>query len=162
MESIRPRLSFKDIMGYLLAYLCWFATAAASIGSILLLRNAFNVLWAAFGPHVKTLTDYQYTTLLRPIDRFGLVIGGLVWLGYVIFVEQHYRESITVKREQRFRISTDHLYAPPSPPENKFMFFLYRLGIDILAKRFVITFVIPLILIGFSWLLETLAIWILV
>lgn len=159
MESIKPRLRFRDIVGYALAYLGWFATAMGSMVAILLFRNAFNILWAALGPYENTLTEFQWTTLLRPIDRFGLVFGGLVWLGFVIFVEQYYRQSITVKREQRFRVSTDHLYTPPPPPENKFMFYLYRLGLDILARRFVVTFIAPLIVIALSLLLMQIGTW---
>ena len=89
MNDITPRLTIGDIIGYLLAYMCWICTAAAGMLALLQARNALNVLWpAAGGSH----------WVLRPIDRFGLVLMGLLWLVYVIFCEQNYRTAITAVR----------------------------------------------------------------
>ena len=82
MDDVTPRLTVGDVFGYILAYMCWISTAGAGMLAVLQLRNTLNVFW-------PLISDNRW--VLRPIDRFGLVLMGLVWLVYVIFVEQHYQ-----------------------------------------------------------------------
>jgi hypothetical protein len=148
MNDITPKLTIGDVIGYFIAYMCWICTAAAGMLAILQARNALNVLWpAAGGSH----------WVLRPIDRFGLVLMGLLWLVYVIFVEQHYRTGITVVRQRRHKARTDPGSVPALPPaQGWFMKMLRRLGLDILAMRFLPTLMLPLVLFVIAYLAQQL------
>ena len=145
MDDIRPKLTIGDMIGYLIAYMCWICTAAAGMLAMLQARNALNVIWpAAGGSH----------WVLRPVDRFGLVLMGLLWLVYVIFVEQHYRTAITLARLRRLKARTDPASVPVmTPPQGWFMKMLRRLGLDILAMRFLPTLLLPLVLFVIAYLL---------
>lgn len=147
MEDMRPKLTLRDIFGYLLSYLCWLVTAAVGMLAVFQTRNALNVIWPAL-----KLSHW----VLRPVDRFGLVLLGLLWLMYVIFVEQHYRSSITVVREKRFRVRTDSTAQPSRPPSGRIQRLLYRMGLDILAMRFVLTLMLPLVWFVIMYLLQQL------
>ena len=147
MEDMRPKLTLRDIFGYLLSYFCWLCTAAVGMLAVFQTRNALNVMWPALG-----LSHW----VLRPVDRFGLVLLGLLWLMYVIFVEQHYRSSITIVREKRFRVRTDSTVQPSRPPSGRFKRLLYRMGLDILAMRFVLTLMFPLVWFVIMYLLQQL------
>jgi hypothetical protein len=148
MEDFRPSFTFGDLVGYLLAYMCWIATAAVSLATMLFARNALNVIWPIL---------HGNRWLLRAIDRFGLVFLGLVWLVYVIFVEQYYRTSITDVRNRRYRYHIEPTRKHMPAPDNKLLAFLNRLGLDVLGRRFVISFGVPLIILGISYGLPILA-----
>ena len=147
MEEITPKLTVGDIFGYALAYLCWIATAAAGMLCIFQTRNAINVLWPAAGGS---------RWVLRAIDRFGLLLMGLIWLVYVIFVEQHYRSSITFVRERRLKAKTSHNARSMQPPQGRTMKILGRLGLDVLAARFLPTLFLPLLWFVITYLLQQL------
>jgi len=94
MEQVQPRLTVGDVFGYALAYMCWLVTAAIAMLAVFQTRNMINVMWPVLGGN-------QW--VLRAIDRFGLLFLGLVWLVFVIFVEQHFRTAITYVRERRHK-----------------------------------------------------------
>jgi hypothetical protein len=153
MEDVRPKMTIGDLLGYALAYACWICTAAAGMLAMFQARNMLNVMWPALG---------WSRWVLRSVDRFGLVLMGLLWLVYVIFVEQHYRSSITLVRERRLKARTGSTNAPrPVVPRGRFMKFLRRLGLDILAQRFIPTLMLPLVLFVIAYLLQQLAFWLL-
>lgn len=148
MDDITPRLTIGDVIDYLLAYLLWLVIAAVSMVAMLFIRNALNAVW-------PVISDNRW--LLRPIDRFGLVFMGLVWLVFVIFVEQYYRLAITDARYRRLRLRTRAKASDTALPRNPVIKFLRRLGLDILVRRFVPTLVVPLILLGLAYGAQTLA-----
>ena len=152
MEDMRPKLTIGDIFGYILAYMCWLCTAAAGMLALFQARNALNTVWPALG------SSNQWRWLLRPIDRFGLLLMGLLWLVYVIFVEQHYRSGITIVRVRRLKMRTDPSSVPVlSPPQGRLMKALHRLGLDVLAARFLPTLMLPLVLFVIGYLIQQLA-----
>jgi hypothetical protein len=110
-------------------------------------RNMINVMWPVLGGS---------HWVLRAIDRFGLVGMGLLWLVYVIFVEQHYRLAITSIRERRFKARTDPNVGPAPVPEGGTLKFLHRLGLDVLAMRFMPTLFFPLLWFVIVYLLQQL------
>ena len=138
MDDITPRLTLRDVIGYITAYLCWVCTGAASMLAMLQARQALNVLWPAAGGS---------RWVLRAVDRFSLVLMGLLWLIYVVFCEHHYRTAITVVRVRRHKARTDPGSVPPLPPPQGWsMKMLRRLGLHVLAMRFVPTLMLPLVL----------------
>ena len=147
MEELRPKLTVRDILGYILAYLFWLITAAIGMLAIFQTRNMINVVWPALGGN---------RWVLRAVDRFGLLLLGLLWLVYVIFVEQYYRMSITIVRERRHKAKTDPTARPISAPKGGFIKLLHKLGLDVLASRFVPTLFFPLLWFVVSYLLQQL------
>jgi hypothetical protein len=147
MEEVKPRLTAGDVFSYALAYMCWLLTAALSMAALFMVRTALNVAWPVM---VGTEATDRWT--LRAVDRFGLVLLGLVWLVYVIFVEQHYRSSITEARTRRYKEQARLTPQTEPTQKNGLIRFLRRLGLDILARRLVLTMGIPLAVLGIAYL----------
>jgi hypothetical protein len=147
MEEMEPKLTAGDIFGYALAYLCWFCTAAIGMLAVFHTRDMINVIWPVLGGN---------RWVLRAVDRFALLFIGLIWLVYVIFIEQYYRSSITVVRDRRFKARIAPSARPIPPPQGRMMKMLWKLGLDVLASRFVPTFFFPLLWFVISYLLQQL------
>jgi hypothetical protein len=145
MEDIEPRFTVTDAFRYLVAYACWLIAALVAMVTLLVMRNTLNVIWPILGGS---------RWVLRPIDRFGLVFLGLVWLVYVIFIEQHYRSSITLARTRRHKRRTNIDGRTEEMPDGRIMRFFRRLGLDILVQRFVPTVAGPLVLLALTYLLQ--------
>ncbi len=152
MEEVKPRLTAGDVFSYALAYLCWLLAAALSMLALFMVRTALNIAWP-----VMVGTEATNRWALRAIDRFGLVFMGLVWLVYVIFVEQYYRSSITEARTRRYKEQTRLTPRAEPTPEYRVMRFSRRIGLDILARRLVLTMGIPLAVLGVSYLVYQLS-----
>ena len=148
MHDLRPKLTIRDLLGYAIAYMFWLVAALLALGAMFMLRTALNAFWPAMNWN---------RWVLRPVDRFGLVLLGLLWLVYVIFCEQHYRSSITQVRIRRM----DAEIQPTAPAEevagNWLMRTLRRLGLDVLARRLVLTLSIPLAALAIGYLFYLLA-----
>jgi hypothetical protein len=131
VENIQLKLTFRDVLGYILAYLFWMVAAAASMLAAFELRTGLNVIWPALGSGVR------WAWTLRAVDRFGLVFLGLIWLAYSIFCEHYYRSAITEVRFRDFR--GKKAPALQSDRASWAARFLARMGLDILAYRIAIT-----------------------
>jgi hypothetical protein len=153
MEDIRLKLTVRDFFGYVLAYLFWILAAAVGMLAVFEARSALNAIWPALGSGVR----WQWT--LRPIDRFGLVFLGLVWLVYAIFCEHYYRSAITEVRFREFR--GKKAPALESGRASWVARQLARMGLDVLAYRFAITIAPPVALALVSFLVIQLAFWLL-
>jgi len=147
MEEISPKLTVMDLLGYLLAYVCWLFTASLSILTVLLMRNALNLLWPLMGGN---------RWVLRAADRFGLVFLGLVWLVYVIFAENHFRSSITDVRLRRAKTRARPLLRAAEAQMDPGTRVLRRLGLDILLQRVVPTVAGPVAVLALSYVVELL------
>ena len=148
MYDLKPKLTLRDLVGYAIVYMFWLLAALLALGAVFLLRAALNALWPAMG---------WGRWLLRAVDRFGLVLLGLLWLVYVIFCEHHLRSGITEARIRRLRAELK-----PAPPVqdtygNRFMAFLRRIDLDLLARRLIFTLSIPLIALAVGYLVYSLS-----
>jgi hypothetical protein len=149
MEQVQPKLTVGDVFGYALAYLGWLLTAAVGMLAIFQTRTMINALWPVLGGS---------RWVLRAVDRFGLLFLGLIWLVFVIFVEQHFRSAITLARERRHKAQQQPDSRTVAPrPQGRLMRSLYRMGLDILAVRFLPTLMLPLVVFTISYLLQQLA-----
>ena len=76
----------KTVFSYVMCYVLWLISAAlAFFGLLMLIRGLILRISAV--------------TISRPYargvwDKFGVLILGLIWLGFAIFSEQHYREGV--------------------------------------------------------------------
>ena len=85
---------------YLLCYLFWFALSAATIWTLLQFRNALLDLLPVIGPWS-----------MSAVDKFGVLILGLVAMGWIIYLEDYLRKSVQTDRFWRrvWRVSLIHL-----------------------------------------------------
>ena len=128
MDDVLLELRFRHVVGYVLAYLLWLLAIAIGLIAVFEARNALNVVWPLLGSG----THWQW--ILRPVDRFGLVFAGLAWLVYMIFAEDWFRVAITAvrRREHRGLAPAATGWAGTWTGRK-----LARLGLDVLASRFV-------------------------
>jgi hypothetical protein len=148
MRDIVPRLTLPDLLRYAIAYMFWLVAALLALAAMFMVRAALNAFWPAM----------QWNRwVLRPVDRFGLVLMGLLWLVFVIFCEQHYRSSITEIRVRRMDNSLGSTSRIKGARGNGYMRTLRRLGLDILAQRLVRTLSIPLAVLGVAYLVYLLS-----
>ena len=139
MYDIQPKLTLRDLLGYAIAYMFWLLVALLALGAVFMLRAALNVFWPAM--------EWN-RWLLRAVDRFGLVILGLLWLVYVIFCEHQLRSSITEVRNRRMQAKMQSKVQVEGADGNRFVKALRRLNLDVLARRLLPTLSIPLIALG--------------
>lgn len=146
MEDVSPKLRIKDILAYLVAYGLWMICAILGLIAVFQLHNTLNFIW----PLINTGNQWRWT--LRPVNNFGLVFFGLLWLGYVIFIEQHFRNGVTVLRAKRAGLNV--VTPIPDVSDNAFWRFLRRLNVDIVIRRFAVYFVAPAAVFIVAWGLE--------
>ena len=151
MEDIQLKLTVRDVLGYVLAYLLWLLAASVAMWAVFEARNALNVMWPVLG------SGTRWTWTLRPIDRFGLVFLGMVWLVYAIFCEHHYRSAITAVRVREFKGRVAPALKEEQAPWTARQ--LARMGLDVLASRFFVTIAPPIALLLVGLLIKQLAFW---
>ena len=145
---INPKLTMRDVLGYLLAYACLILTALLSLLAIIQMRVATNFVWLAMGGSIRTQ---------RAIDRFGLVLLGLIWMAYVIFAENLYRSSIDIARRERAMPRARSSVQTQGAQQEKVSGALRRAGLDILARRFLVTVTFPIVLLVSGYLIVRLS-----
>jgi hypothetical protein len=134
-------LSVTDLLKYLVGYVCWTITAAAGLVSMLLTRMMLNVAWPALGGN---------RWVIRAVDRFGLVLMGIIWLVFVIYLEHYYRVGVTMGLAKRSR-------ADIAQHKSRLGRYLRHTGLYFLARRFALTLGIPVAIGLLSYLLQQLA-----
>jgi hypothetical protein len=148
MEDTQLTLGFRHVVGYALAYLLWLLAITVGLVAVLEARNALNVVWPLLGSGVR------WGWVLRPVDRFGLVFAGIVWLVYMVFCEDWFRRAIIAVRRREQRGIRAPALAGGRP--NWVVGRLARLGLDVLAARFARAMVpviaIWLVSLGIKWL----------
>lgn len=148
MHDIMPKLTMRDLLRYAIAYMFWLVAALIALVAMFMLRTALNAFWPAM--------DWN-RWLLRPVDRFGLVFLGLLWLVYVIFCEQYYRSSISEVRIRRMNDDMRPTSRAKETSGSKLMRTLKRLGLDVLARRLLATLWIPVIVLALAYLVYLLS-----
>ena len=148
MEQMRPKFTFRDLLGYTLAYWFWILGAAISMLTLFMIRQMLNVMWPALGGNPWAM---------RAIDRFALVFLGLVWLVYSIASEHFLRTAITDVRLRRLKARVDPSPNPPPEPKTTLMRHLRDIGLDLLARRAVYSIGIPTLVLAVAYGLWRLA-----
>ena len=77
------RDGWRLVSVYLACYLLWFAFFAVTVWTILQFRNALLGLLPIVGPWV-----------MGAVDKFGIVLLGLLALGWIIYIETYLRSGI--------------------------------------------------------------------
>ncbi len=150
MDTTDVRLTIGDVLRYLLAYGLWILLSAASGLLLLLWREPIKQLTAlslAGNPYYK-IHVVEAGGIVNSVDRFGLLVMGIVWVVYIIFAEEYLRGGIASARERRLRASLSPVTTSAAVPESR----LRRWELDILAQRLPRLLLFPGILLG-VWLL---------
>jgi hypothetical protein len=87
-ENTREQL-WRSVFLYVACYILWLGLSALGLGLLILLRGNLIDLafWLATNPWVP-----------RAIDRFGIFLLGLLWLGGVIGLEGYLRNGVAKGR----------------------------------------------------------------
>jgi hypothetical protein len=131
--QIASSSTLKNILLYGLGYSLWLVNSMVCVVAVIQLRSAVNVIWVALGGD-------RYTLSL--VNQLCLLLGGFVAFVYVMFLESHYRESVT-QRKRKPETSED-VSARASTSPSRFARWLTDWGLGILLRRFAITTTIPL------------------
>ncbi len=137
----------RGIALYVLAYVLWLLTMLICIAAVLQIRLAVNAVCVA-----SQMDRYA----LGVVNQVCLLLGGFVAFIYVVYLEHYYRDGVTL-RIRPPRPGGDSLDAARIVPKGRTWQWLAQLGLDILLRRFVITFAIPICLILLSLLVSELA-----
>ena len=152
-NSIRHKPAWRDGLGYALAFLAWAALSAASAWALLAVRSVIGPLTLAIGIRDPAALQRPWEIGARAgtFDRIALVVVGVVWLVYILLLEEYLRSSISDARAQRARAASAG--AENQPDYN-------RLGLRTLARRTLTAAAFPaavlvlyLLLQGVLWLL---------
>jgi hypothetical protein len=91
----------KKVFNYFLAYVLWFFDIGLALLLFFRLRDLIWGLFILLGDP----TNLAYINRINVIDRFLVVILGIVWLIYMIVVEEYFRtgvpEELLLKRFAR-------------------------------------------------------------
>ena len=143
MEATTDKLTSADILGYLLAYSLWIILSAVAGVALLLIRSVLapiTVLLLAPNPWYQLHTT-ELGGVANSVDRFGLVVLAIIWVVYMIYIEEYFRSSIAAVRMRRARAALGGGTAGRrSATETR----LQRLGLDILARRLPKALLFPL------------------
>ena len=149
----RSKSAWRDGLGYALAFLAWVALSAASALALLAVRSVIGPLTLAIGIRDPAGQQrfWELGARAGTFDRIALVVVGVVWLVYLMIVEEYLRSSISNARSQRIR-------AASAGGENQTDY--NQLGLRTLAHRTLIAAAFPaavlilyLVLQGVLWLL---------
>lgn len=141
-------LTKRDIFNYLLAYILWFIMMGVGWLAVSQTRMMLNVLWPVLGGN---------RWVLRAVDRWGMVILVMAWLGAVVTLENYYRGAISQTRLRRERAAVGGSPLPRTTSTNPVIQCLARWELDLLARRFAITIAIPIGLFLVTYTIKQLA-----
>jgi hypothetical protein len=103
----RTNWTWSDGLGYALAFLAWLALSAVSALALLAVRSTIGPLTLAIG--VRDLSQQRIWELgarAGTFDSIARVAVGVVWLVYILIVEEYLRSSIGDARAQRIRATS--------------------------------------------------------
>ena len=105
MNDYEDKLTWRDALAYLLVYSLWIVISAAAAYVLMLLRSAFPVpltVLLARNPYFHTHT-VELRGMVNSFDRLLLIVLAVVWIVFILWVEEYFRASIAKSRERRAR-----------------------------------------------------------
>jgi hypothetical protein len=132
----RSNWTWRDGLGYALAFLAWIALSAASALALLAVKSLVGPLTLAIlvRDPARMQRYWEIAAQAGTFDSVARVIVGLAWLVYVLVVEEYLRASIGDARAQRIR-------AASAGGENQTDY--SRIGLRTLARRALIAAAFP-------------------
>jgi hypothetical protein len=156
MNEYENKLGGRDLAAYGIVYGAWIAMCAVSAYAMMLLRSAFPaplVILLARNPYYDTHT-VELKGMVNSIDRLVLIVLAIIWVVYILWVEETFRSSVARSRERRAKArmasdSTAHVESG-----------LQRWSLDLFPRRLAIAAAFPVgalviygIIEGITWLI---------
>ena len=152
MQGLETKLNVRDVFRYLLAYACWCLTTLLGLVSVFYVRNAINVLWSVLGTRAGT-HPVIVGTRLRAFDRLGIFVILIIWAAYALLAEHLYRSSVDIARHRQFVVETSPA-DQAAATQNRLSRHLQKSWGAVLARRFLITTSIPVVLFVLAYLIQ--------
>jgi len=104
-DEVSSKLTWRDILAYLLAYVLWIVYSGAAGVFMLLLRSPLKLLFEVmlgrnpyFDTHIVELRG-----MVNSLDRAALIVFAIIWVIYLIWLEEWLRGSVKQARDRRLR-----------------------------------------------------------
>lgn len=149
-NEMLSRLTWRDTLAYLLAYALWIIYSAVSGVVMLLLRSALTPPLAILllrNPYFLTHT-VELRGMVSALDRTALIIFAIIWVVYMIWLEEWFRGSVKQVRERRLRAALSGEGQPLIETG------LQRWSLDLLLRRAAIAALFPAALMVLYFLLQ--------
>ncbi len=109
--ATEDKLTWSDVLAYLLVYSLWIIICAAAAYALMLLPSALKVpltVLLARNPYFLTHT-VELKGIVNSVGLLLLIVLAVVWIVFILWVEEYFRASIVKSRERRTRarISAD-------------------------------------------------------
>lgn len=149
-DEALPRLTWRDVLAYLLAYALWIIVSLATGVIALLMRSAITppiALILLRNPYYFTHST-ELRGVVTSLDRAALIALAIIWIVYIIWLEEWLRSSIQQTRQRRWRAV---LSAGDQPLIETG---LQRWNLDLLVRRAGVALIFPAALIGLYLILQ--------
>ncbi len=149
-NEVLSRLTWRDTLAYLLAYALWIIYSGVTGVVMLLLRSALTPPLAILllrNPYFLTHT-VELRGMVSALDRTALIIFAIVWVVYMIWLEEWFRGSVKQVRERRLRAALSGAGQPLIETG------LRRWSLDLLLRRAAIAAIVPAALMVLYFLLQ--------
>lgn len=104
-NEMSARLTWRDTLAYLLAYVLWIIWSGAAGVLMLVLRGALTpplTILLLRNPYYLTRT-VELRGMVNSLDRAALIIFAIIWVVYLIWLEEWLRGGVKLARERRLR-----------------------------------------------------------
>jgi hypothetical protein len=140
MDDTVYRTTWREALAYLLAYALWIVLSAATGLALLMLRSAVSPLMTVL---LARNTYYQMHVVelggtVNSIDRLFLIVFAIIWLVFMLWMEEYFRTSIVKARERRARAALAEDGKPVAETA------LQRWSLDLLLRRAAVVALFPL------------------
>jgi hypothetical protein len=139
MYEYENKLTWRDAFAYTLVYVLWAALSAVAAYALMLLRSALPVpltVLLARNPYFHTHT-VELKGIVNSVDRLLLIVLAIVWVVYILWVEEYFRASIAKSRERRAKARFTSEGAPITETG------LQRWSLDLFPRRLAIAAAFP-------------------
>jgi hypothetical protein len=138
-NEVQSRLTWRDTLAYLLAYALWIIYSGAAGVIMLLLRSAITpplTILLLRNPYFLTHT-VELRGMVSALDRTALIIFAIVWVVYMIWLEEWFRGSVKQVRDRRLRAALSGAGQPLIETG------LQRWSLDLLLRRAALAAIFP-------------------
>jgi hypothetical protein len=149
-NEILSRLTWRDTLAYLLAYALWIIFIIVSGVLLLLLRGAITPPFAILlfrNPYYLSHT-VELGGTVNSVDRLALIVLAIVWVVYILWLEEWFRGAVKQARERRIRA----VFSDGEPPPVEAG--LQRWSLDLFPRRAAIATIFPIMVMGLYALLQ--------
>lgn len=104
-NEMSARLTWRDTLAYLLAYALWIIWSGAAGVLMLVLRGALTpplTILLLRNPYYLAHT-VELRGTVNSLDRAALIVFAIIWVIYLIWLEEWLRGGVKLARERRLR-----------------------------------------------------------